>query len=234
MGNSTALLKLQQFDTELDKVAERIAVINSDLRDQSRLASAENINNAISTRLDSLNRDKKKLERDIEDLSRKMGAANKKIYGGVISNQKEFQAAEDEIRNIEEKTDHKENHLLEIMLECDKYGEGHKTSEKELNHIRSETEEKNLRLQQEKSDLGDLASTNTPIRDKARQACNSPDLSVYDRLRKSKKGIAISLIKSDLCSTCRVKIPYKHIEEVKSSDQFVHCNSCGRILCLNS
>ena len=119
------------------------------------------------------------------------------------------------------------------MLECDRYQAGHNTSEQKLHLIRSEVERETNRLNAEKNDLGEFVSTNTPIRDNAREECNVMDLTVYDRLRKTKKGIAVSVIESDLCSICRVKIPHKNIEDVKSSNHFVHCNSCGRILCID-
>ena len=233
MSAQLSLLKLQEFDTKIDEAAKRLTIIDSALNDQSQLRKAENLHEAITSKLNSLTSDRKKLERDIEDLSGKMEAANKKIYGGIISSQKELQAAEEEIRTIKESTDIKESQLLQTMLECDRYQAGHNTSEQKLQLIRSEVERETNRLNAEKNDLGEFVSTNTPIRDNAREECNVMDLTVYDRLRKTKKGIAVSVIESDLCSICRVKIPHKNIEDVKSSNHFVHCNSCGRILCID-
>ena len=233
MSTQFSLLKLQEFDTKIDEAAKRLTIIDSALNDQSQLRKAENLHEAITSKLNSLTSDRKKLERDIEDLSGKMEAANKKIYGGIISSQKELQAVEEEIRTIKESTDIKESQLLETMLECDRYQSGHHTSEQKLQLIRSEVEQETNRLNAEKNDLSKFVSTNTPIRDNAREECNVLDLTVYDRLRKTKKGIAVSVIEADLCSICRVKVPNKNIEDVKSSSHFVHCNSCGRILCID-
>ena len=233
MSTHFSLLKLQEFDTKIDEAAKRLTIIDSALNDQGQLAKAENLHEAITSKLNSLTSDRKKLERDIEDLSRKMEAANKKVYGGIISSQKELQAVEEEIRNIKESTEIKENQLLDTMLECDRYEAGHHASEQKLQLIRYEVEQETIRLNAEKNDLGKLVSTNIPIRDNVREESNVLDLTVYDRLRKTKKGIAVSVIESDLCSICRVKIPNKNIEDVKSSSHFVHCNSCGRILCID-
>ena len=233
MATAFSLLKLQQFDSKLDKVAQRLTVIDSALDDKSQLAKATNLHDAISTKFDSLTRERKKLERDLQDLSGKMESANKKVYGGIISSQKELRAVEEEIRNIQDLTDSKEHQLLETMLECDRYQDGHKTSTQELKRIQTETEKNTERFEQERNDLRTFMSTNIPIRDKARQECNLTDLTIYDRLRKRKKGVAVSVIESDLCSICRVKVPNRNIEDVKSSAQYVHCNSCGRILCIN-
>lgn len=233
MATAFPLLKLQEFDSQIDKASQRLTVIDSALNDKSQLSKAENLHKAITAKLNSLTSDRKKLERNIEDLSGKMEAANKKIYGGIISSQKELLAVEEEIRNIKELTDNSESQLLEIMLECDRYQAGYKTSEEQLHQTRSEVEHETERLIKEKNDLGDFVSTNVPIRDNARQEFNVLDLSIYDRLRKTKKGIAVSVIESDLCSICRVQIPNKNIEDAKTSNHFVHCNSCGRILCID-
>ena len=233
MATAFSLLKLQQFDSKLDKVAQRLTVIDSALDDKIKLTQATNLHDAINTKFDSLTRERKKLERDIRDLSGKMEAVNKKVYGGIISSQRELWAVEEEIRNIENLTDSKENQLLETMLECDRYQDGHKTSSQELKRIQSETEKNTERFEQEKNDLKTFMSTNIPIRDTARQECNVTDLTIYDRLRKRKKGLAVSVIESDLCSICRVEVPNRILEDVKNSDQYVHCNSCGRILCIN-
>ena len=88
MSTQLSLLKLQQFDTKIDEAAKRLTIIDSALNDQSQLRKAENLHEAITSKLNSLTSDRKKLERDIEDLSGKMEAANKKIYGGIISSQK--------------------------------------------------------------------------------------------------------------------------------------------------
>ena len=233
MATAFLLLKLQQFDSKLDKVAQRLTVIDTALDDKSQLTKATNLHDAISTKFDSLIREREKLERDLQDLSGKMESADKKVYGGIISSQKELRAVEEEILNIKNLTDSKENQLLETMLECDRYQDGHKTSRQELKRIQTETEKNTERFEQERDDLKTFMSTNIPIRDKARQECNLTDLTIYDRLRKRKKGVAVSVIESDLCSICRVKVPNRNIEDAKHSDQYVHCNSCGRILCID-
>ena len=85
---------------------------------------------------------------------------------------------EEEIRTIKESTDIKESQLLQTMLECDRYQAGHNTSEQKLQLIRSEVEQETNRLNAEKDELGKFVSTNTPIRDNAREECNDLDLKV--------------------------------------------------------
>ena len=69
MSTHFSLLKLQEFDTKIDEAAKRLTIIGSALNDQGQLAKAENLHEAITSKLNSLTSDRKKLERDIEDLS---------------------------------------------------------------------------------------------------------------------------------------------------------------------
>ena len=46
----------------------------------------------------------------------------------------------------------------------------------------------------------------------------------------SKMGIGVAVVEGDRCSECRLSIPTQLLEKLKSTDEFVYCNSCRRIL----
>ena len=76
--------------------------------------------------------------------------------------------------------------------------------------------------------------TKEPKQKAVREQCSSKILQIYDRVSKANKGIAVALAESDRCSECQLSIPTKILESLKTSDDLIYCNSCGRILLRDS
>ncbi|UCH97852.1 MAG: hypothetical protein JSV88_13635, partial [Candidatus Aminicenantes bacterium] len=55
-------------------------------------------------------------------------------------------------------------------------------------------------------------------------------LDIYDTLANKKNGKAVSLVESEFCGICNVKIRPQRLNELISSKQMFTCDSCGRIL----
>ena len=118
------------------------------------------------------------------------------------------------------------------MLEHEKYEAGFAKAEKNLTLARSSRRAGLAMLVKQKDDNVSLLSEKIPLRDEARDKCDPISLHSYDRLRRSKDGLAIATMQSDLCSACRVTIPSQMIQQLRKGSELVFCNSCQRILCL--
>ncbi len=57
-------------------------------------------------------------------------------------------------------------------------------------------------------------------------------LSIYNRLRKGKSGIAISPVDKHklTCRGCYKQLPPQKVMEVRRGEKIILCESCGRIL----
>jgi len=55
-------------------------------------------------------------------------------------------------------------------------------------------------------------------------------LALYETLRKSKKGVAVSGVEDQCCTICGSQLTPAEIQQAKSSLQIARCPSCGRIL----
>jgi predicted nucleic acid-binding Zn-ribbon protein len=56
------------------------------------------------------------------------------------------------------------------------------------------------------------------------------DLQTYERLRRSKAGLAVSPVIDGACSVCRVGVPVHIVRAARPGTEIVTCPSCGRIL----
>ncbi len=232
MDKTKLLMDLQVYDSLIKETQTALLEIQNAIDDNSLEVEASNIHDAISEKLGSIASTRAKLERDITRLIQQRDGVNDRIYSGNIQNEKGLFALQEEMASLEDKIEGTENSLLEAMLEHEKYEAGFARAEKNLTRARSSRRAGLAMLVKQKDDNVSLLSEKIPLRDEARDKCDPISLHSYDRLRRSKDGLAIATMQSDLCSACRVTIPSQMIQQLRKGSELVFCNSCQRILCL--
>ena len=233
MNDTNLLRELQLFDASIDKTQDRLREIEIALGDDSEVTEATTIHKAVSEKLEELSISRRRLEREVADLTQQLSAVNKRIYGGTIQNERELSALQDEMNSLSGRIEENEDMLLETMIQHERYESGLMKANENLNATKQSREAALKSLTAEKSTGSKFLSEQIPARDSTRALCDSKSLISYDRLRKSRGGVAVATMESDLCSACRVAVPSQLIQELRSVDSFVFCNSCRRILCLS-
>ncbi len=56
------------------------------------------------------------------------------------------------------------------------------------------------------------------------------DLQAYERLRRTKGGVAVAAVQNGICGGCRVGVPAQILRTARASTELTPCPSCGRIL----
>ena len=213
----TELLKnLQLLDTSIDDLENRLQEIESAINDDSEVVEADNIHKAVCLKFDSLSSNRRSLERTVS-----------------IQNEKELAALQEESQLLSQKISESEDELLETMDEHERYERGVEKATLNLENKKTQRMKSLDSLRIEKQKKNNTLAKTLPSRDSIRIKCNPKSLNSYDRLRKSKGGLALSTMESDLCSACKVTIPSQLLQKLKSGETFVHCNSCQRILYLD-
>ncbi len=230
----TELLKnLQLLDTSIDDLENRLQEIESAINDDSEVVEADNIHKAVCLKFDSLSSNRRSLERSVSDLIERQSSINRRMYDGTIQNEKELAALQEESQLLSQKISECEDELLETMDEHERYERGVEKATLNLENKKTQRMKSLDSLRIEKQKKNDTLAKTLPSRDSIRIKCNPKSLNSYDRLRKSKGGLALSTMESDLCSACKVTIPSQLLQKLKSGETFVHCNSCQRILYLD-
>ncbi|MCD6308629.1 MAG: hypothetical protein J7M24_06495 [Candidatus Latescibacteria bacterium] len=145
---------------------------------------------------------------------------------------KEYTAIQHEIEAARERVDNLETEDLELMAEFDElepkmkevgeqYEAGKKSNTETIEDIQ-------LRFDSIESDIAKLE------RQRAEQlkGVSGRPLTVYQRLRKGKSGIAVSTVdhKKHSCRGCFKQLPPQKVLEVRRGTKLIFCESCGRIL----
>ena len=231
MYDVSLLLKLQTLDRSISNLRKDLSDTEASLTDDSAVLKAGSIFQQISTAHQTVNKNQREIEREIQRLTDRKDSIESKIYAGEINNPKELTALQDEVANIDDLIEAKEEVLLASMEETERYDQGLAKATAQLETAEISHQEKVANLKSKQQQLINQLHTEEPAQQTARELCSANLLHIYDRVGKANKGIAIALVESDRCSECRLSIPKKLLETLKTANEFVYCNSCGRILC---
>ena len=231
MYDVSLLLNLQTLDRSISDIRKDLSDTEASLCDDSAVLKAGNIFQQISAAHQAVNKNQRETEREIQRLADRKNSIESKIYAGEINNPKELTALQDEVGKLSDLIDSKEEVLLARMEETERYDQGLEKATTQLEDAEINHQKKIVSLKSRQQQLLGQLNAKEPAQQTAREMCSPNLLHIYDRVGKANKGIAVALVESDRCAECRLSIPKKLLETLKTATEFVYCNSCGRILC---
>jgi uncharacterized protein len=227
------LLELQDTDSAIDRLeARRQQLEGGEERRAARTAmeDAEGRLGELRLALDELARDQRRLERDVDSMTQKADAEQKRLYDGSIVNVKELEALQHEIASVKERRSRTEDELLEVMERREDLEARIAVAEEETTGARTRVEA----LAGESARELEHIEAELRARRAARQALG-PEideelLELYDDLRAQKKGIGAAALVDGVCQACHEKLSAMEIDRLKKSDGIRRCEYCRRIL----
>lgn len=179
-------------------------------------------------RLESLKKDRKKLETDIQDLDGKIQKAGIKL--GNIKKNEEYTAVLTEIEYLKKLKFTTEDRVLQLMEEIDqtegqmrefKFGKAETSSRVEAGIVAVERET-------EEQDREILALEEN--RDRLTPALEKDLLKKYRLLLERKNGQAVSAVIRGVCQTCHLGLPPQRFNELLKGDSLITCPHCNRLV----
>jgi predicted nucleic acid-binding Zn-ribbon protein len=223
------LYALQQKDDQLKEIEALIKEIPLQIREleSERDARSEMIEKA-KKKLQGNLEDRKKFEREITVIKEKIGKYKEQMK--KVTTNKEFQGISNEIKFEESNITGVEEKIIEKMVDADGIMNTIRETESEFNTIAAEYNQKikdlNSHLEYQKGKLGEETKNKKELR--AKVAANL--LKAYDNLFVKKAGKVVSLVQTDFCGVCNIKIRPQVLSELVLSGDVMICESCGRIL----
>jgi predicted nucleic acid-binding Zn-ribbon protein len=230
MSNPSSLHRLQEVDQALDRARSRLQEIADALADLRELERRREALDAAEAQLQEARSTNRNAEHNAASQRTKIEETDKKLYSGTITNPKELEALQQESESLKRHLTTLDDRLLECMVALEEAEEAYAAAgqlvadaeqdrvqlEAELGGERSTLEEEIERLETEKE--GCLASV------------SDEDLAVYEKLRKAKSGLVVSLMHDGCCSACGMSIPPAKQQSVRGMTELILCSQCGRIL----
>jgi len=119
MGRSKTLYQLQQFDSELDKSSKRILEIEQLINDRRELNDTIKIMADADIILTDKQKFLKHAETLVADQNLKIEQNQKNLYSGAITNHKELEDLQLELKSLQKYLAVLEDRQLEAMVETD-------------------------------------------------------------------------------------------------------------------
>lgn len=224
-----ALLVLQDRDRRLRTLADDLAKIPKDeARAKDKLAGdTESVRNAKEAMMAN-EVEIKKVEMDTA--TRRTTILRLKTQQFETRKNDEFQALGHEIVRYEKDIDTLETKELELMEKADSLRATLQQAEAALAHTRKLIEEDLAALAERKQRLE--AESVEVQAERATLAAAAPEamLPLYERLLKTKNGLAVVPVVAGKCTGCHMKLVASTLVKVNSGTEGTQCESCGRII----
>jgi predicted nucleic acid-binding Zn-ribbon protein len=224
-----ALLILQDRDRRLMALTKDLEKLPQDeARAKSKLASDEAaVAKAHQALLDCELR-VKKIELDAE--TRRTTIKRLKNQQFETRKNEEFVALGHEITRYEKDLDDFETKELEAMEEVDGFRSAFKAAEAARANTRKLVEEDLATIKQRHERMAAERVEVTAEREKL--LANAPEsvIPLYNRLMKTKDGLAIAPMRDGKCEGCHMKLIASTVMKVQTGKEIAQCEDCGRIL----
>ena len=230
MSASLGLYRLQKVDSQIDRARAQLETIRKTLENDVELRNAlAQVESAQAEQYRTSN-ELKNAEAEAQAKKIKIEQTEASLYGGGVQNPKELQDLQKDIVSLKKHLVTLEERELEAMLNAEQAEKQLKEAKTELEIVQAKSGNEQKKLLTEQAELmKDLER----LREE-REASSSPIetnlISIYEDLRKQKRGVAITAISEDTCSSCGAPLNAALQQNAKSAKQLAHCPSCGRIL----
>jgi predicted nucleic acid-binding Zn-ribbon protein len=222
------LIELQKADAEIARLQAEIAALPKRVAAiEAKLSGSKDRAEKAKAALKADEMARRKHESDIEALRQKISKYRDQMLS-VKTNQ-EYQALGHEITFAERDIAKLEDKILETMVDADSKNADLKRAEGDLKAHTAEIEKEKAIATQRTAEDEKLLAAAKQQREGIRKSVEADILRHYDRVLKF-RGSAMAEAMDHRCSACQVLLRPQIYNELRSTEKFITCDSCQRIL----
>ena len=230
MSTTFYLFRLQEIDSKIDKIQHRLDEIQKKLDDNRELKRAKAHLEGCEAEHEKTQKILSEAEGVVKKQRIKIEQTSAILYSGNVKNPKEVQDLQNKLESLKRYLSKLEDDQLEAMLAHDEQKEILQSAQSDLDKLKAQLIQQNSQLAGEQSGLNKKKERLLKERAVALPALEAERLELYNRLRKSKRGIAIASVKDGGCSACGATLTLATQQKAHSAANLVYCPSCQRIL----
>ena len=222
------LIELQKADAEIGRLNAEISALPKRVAAiELKLASSKDRAEKAKAALKADEAARRKHEGDIEAQRQKISKYRDQMLS-VKTNQ-EYQALGHEITFAEQNISKLEDKILETMVDADSKNSDLKRAEGDLKAHTAEVEKEKALARERTAEDEKLLAEWKQKRDGIRSAVDADTLRHYDRVLKL-RGSALAEALDHRCAACQVLLRPQVYNDLRSTEKFITCDSCQRIL----
>jgi predicted nucleic acid-binding Zn-ribbon protein len=223
------LIRLQELDSHIDALAEQRRQAPSLVEAAAKpVQEAEAELAKVKSTFETLTKDRRDKEQELKEREDRI----EKLKGrsGDIKSNKEYQAHLFEIELAQQEKGTVEERLLELMDRIEAMQKTVKAQEEAVAVRKREFETERARLEGEQravqADADRLAADSATLTGQLAPATRQS----YERLKATRKGLAVVAVKNGACQGCRLALPPQLIADLRKNEKMLTCTYCHRIL----
>ena len=223
------LTKLQECDNRIQDILKqkgqgplRIQAVMEELR------AYEGNLKGDSDHLESLKKERRRLEQEIQDHDVRIEKSNAKLFN--IKSNKEYAAALKEVEDLKKLKFDTEEKAIQIMEETEEREAAYALRKEKLKDLM-------IKIEKEKSVIEkQLLLLHGELQDfekKRADLVTGLDQDLWKKylfLREKKSGLAVSAVRGGVCQTCHIGIPPQKYNELIRGEALMSCPHCNRII----
>jgi uncharacterized protein len=225
----TPLIQLHYLDLQIAVLNSKISGMPGQIQDLDRKLDRYRKNLQESKDLIAQNLKKRKdLEGDINLIETKRTRYKEQLDS--VKTNKEYTALQHEIDGVGQAIRQIEDQILTHMEEAEqikvRQDEAQGALDREEKIILEDKKVVERQVEQLRGELEQLQSQRQKWIDQVPEEV----MEVYDRVSRSRKGVAMAEAKNAMCMECHMRIRPQLFQEIKRNDSIITCESCSRIL----
>lgn len=232
MSQLELVWKLESQNSLLDNYKKKLEIINNNSEIQNLETLFNEANNQLDDLKTKLEANKQTLYKDNNNLKEfdfKLLEIEKDLYDGSITDIKQLKYLSDEKDNLGKQIDILETNIIKLMETSERMYSDISIIELNLNEITNKISGTKNYLKLMSNELVEKINLEEKTVKELSKDIDSSILHRYKVLRKS-KGSGVVAVKNYICSGCNMLVPTYLGEKLKSKNEIVFCESCGRIL----
>ncbi|MFZ5863867.1 MAG: zinc ribbon domain-containing protein [Nitrospirota bacterium] len=223
------LIRLQELDSHVDALTEQRRQAPALVEEAAKpVREAEAELAKAKSAFETMTRERRDKEQDLKEREDRI----EKLKGrsGDIKSNKEYQAHLFEIELAQQEKGTLEERLLELMDRIEVTQQTVKSQEDAVAVRKREFEKERTRLEGELRAMqaeadrlaAEAAAMTQQLAPASRQA--------YERLKSTRKGLAVVAVKNGACQGCRLALPPQLIADLRKNEKLLTCTYCHRML----
>lgn len=227
------LLDLADVDAELLRIRHRRSTLPED-KEIERLNKERQSrkDEAVATEiaLDDLDRDIKRLEREIDQVRQRETRDSQLMQSGSVA-AKQLSELQHELGTLARRRSLLEDELLEVMEQREAAEENHKHAGARLSHAEQELEAAGLKRNDATADLDVAERRCNETRETLAGLFPEEFLALYESERRA-HSVGAGRLQGSRCGACRIELDRGEMERIKATpaQRVIQCPECGAIL----
>jgi predicted nucleic acid-binding Zn-ribbon protein len=223
------LIALQDVELEIYKAEEGLRELPKEVSEIESIISARKKSLiAVDEEIASYEERKAPLETELKENQTLLDAADARIKR--IKTNKEYLALQREIDLAKKRKADIEEQVLAIMEKIEKKASDRERIKNSFETDKVILEEKMDRLTAQMKELDAILAEYKGKDERLRKIVDRSLLSKYDRIKQSKKGLAVVECLEGVCRGCHMHIQPQLYNELIRGDKLITCPACQRIL----